>query len=302
MIAYAEKLPGLGELTLIPLDPAAHASLVHGWVVRPRNRFWGMGGHTVDQVREIYEFVAGLSTHHAYLIRIDEAPIGIFQTYEPEHDPIAECYPVQPGDFGLHLLLDGGDLVLPHLSTLVIPALLRYAFADPVHRRLIAEPDIRNSKAIRRFERHGFELGPEIDLGRKRARLTFLTRSRFWPPDARLRRPGAGAVGRPPLGRPSLIRQGVMPGHGWYPGMPEPAVRSRSASQDRKYRASPRPRCTPHVVRPKKNSMKPSGPRQTRKSAPVASPRPATTTARMTRPRKAQQTMVSHRALNAMMR
>ncbi|MCU7727903.1 GNAT family N-acetyltransferase [Actinoplanes sp. KI2] len=177
MIVYAEKLPGLGELTLVPLDPAAHASLVHGWVIRPRNRFWGMGDHTVDQVREIYEFVDGLPTHHAFLIRIDEAPIGIFQTYEPAHDPIAECYDVRPGDFGIHLMLDGGDLVLPHLSTVAIPALIRYAFEDPAHLRLVAEPDIRNEKAISRFQRHGFELGSEIDLGHKRARLGFLTRS-----------------------------------------------------------------------------------------------------------------------------
>jgi len=177
MIAYAEKLPGLGELTLIPLDPAAHAEIVHGWVIKPRNRFWGMGDHSVDQVREIYEFVDGLSTHHAYLIRIDEAPVGIFQTYEPAHDPVAECYEVRPGDFGLHLMLDGGDLTLPHLSTLAIPALLRFALQNPAQVRLVAEPDIRNDKAIRRLARHGFELGPEIDLGHKRARLVFLTRS-----------------------------------------------------------------------------------------------------------------------------
>jgi len=179
MITYVEKLPGLGELTLIPLDPAAHAGIVHGWVVRHRNRFWGMGDHSVEQVREIYEFVDGLATHHAYLIRIDEAPVGVFQTYQPEHDPVAECYPVEPGDFGVHLMLDGGDLVLPHFSTLTIPALLRFAFDDPARRRLVAEPDIRNEKAIRRLQRHGFDLGPEIDLGHKRARLTFLSRARF---------------------------------------------------------------------------------------------------------------------------
>ncbi|WP_433307674.1 GNAT family N-acetyltransferase [Actinoplanes sp. CA-030573] len=178
-MVYAEKLPGLGELTLIPLDPAVHAGLVHGWVVQPRNRFWGMGDHTVGQVREIYEFVDSLATHHAYLIRIDERPIGIFQTYEPEHDPVGDRYPVEPGDFGIHLLLSPGDVVLPHLSTLTVPALLRFAFGDPAHRRLIAEPDIRNEKAVRRLERHGFTLGPEIDLGHKRARLTFLTRAGF---------------------------------------------------------------------------------------------------------------------------
>jgi len=65
---------------------------------------------------------------------------------------------------------------------LTVPALIRYAFADPTHLRLVAEPDIRNEKAIHRLQRHGFEPGPVIDLGHKRARLTFLTRSRFSSP------------------------------------------------------------------------------------------------------------------------
>jgi penicillin amidase len=181
MITYAEDLAGLGRLTLIPLDPARHAGLVHGWVVQPRNRFWGMAAKTVEEVGEIYEFLDGLDTHHAYLIRIDEAPVGIFQTYEPEHDPVGECYPVRPGDFGLHLMLSAGDLVLPHLSTLAIPALLRFAFGDRARRRLVVEPDVRNEKAVDRMRRQGFVLGPEIDLGHKRARLAFLTRERFEP-------------------------------------------------------------------------------------------------------------------------
>jgi RimJ/RimL family protein N-acetyltransferase len=179
MIVYAEKLPGLGELTLIRLDPAAHTELIHGWVRQPRNRFWGMADHTAAQVREIYQFVDGLDTHHAFLIRIDETPIGIFQTYRPEHDPVGECYPVRPGDFGIHLMLSPGDLVLPHLGSVAIPALLRFALGDPAHLRLVAEPDVRNAKAVRRLERQGFALGPEIDLGHKRARLAFLTRERF---------------------------------------------------------------------------------------------------------------------------
>ncbi|WP_229069450.1 GNAT family N-acetyltransferase [Actinoplanes sp. DH11] len=178
-MVFSEKLPGLGELIMVPLAPAAHAAVVHGWVTKPRNRYWGMGEHTVQQVEEVYTFVDGLDTHHAYLLLLDDAPIGIFQTYEPEHDPVGECYDVRPGDFGLHLLLDAGDRDLPHVTSAVFPALLRHLFADPAHQRIIAEPDIRNERMITRLRREGFNLGPEIDLGHKTARLTFLDRSRF---------------------------------------------------------------------------------------------------------------------------
>jgi penicillin amidase len=180
LIVFAEKLPGLGELTMVPLDPAAHAPVVHGWVTKERNRFWGMIDHSAADVEEIYGYVDSLDSHHAYLLLLDDHPIGIFQTYEPSLDPVGECYDVLPGDFGLHLLIDAEGRDLPHLTSAVFPALLRHLFAaDPARARVVAEPDIRNDRMISRLQREGFTLGPEIDLGHKTARLTFLDRLRF---------------------------------------------------------------------------------------------------------------------------
>jgi penicillin amidase len=173
---FSAKLPGLGELTMVPLDPPAHAPIVHEWVVKPRNRFWGMTDHSVDQVREIYAYVEGLDTHHAYLLLLDDGPIGVFQTYDPGHDPVGECYDVQPGDVGMHLLIDAAGRDLPHLTSAVFPALMGHLFAGPACRRIVAEPDIRNERMINRLRREGYTLGDEIDLGPKRARLAFLTR------------------------------------------------------------------------------------------------------------------------------
>ncbi|MEU4159837.1 GNAT family N-acetyltransferase [Actinoplanes sp. NPDC026670] len=176
---FAEKLPGLGELTMIRLAPATHAPVVHSWVIKERNRFWGMAEHSVADVEEIYRFVDGLDSHHAYLLLLDGEPIGVFQTYEPSQDPVGECYDVRPGDFGLHLLLDASGRELPHLTSAVFPALLRHLFAEPGRRRIVAEPDIRNDRMISRLQREGFTLGAEIDLGHKKAQLTFLERDRF---------------------------------------------------------------------------------------------------------------------------
>ena len=120
--------------------------------------------------------MGGLESHHAYLLLLDDAPIGVFQTYEPSRDPVGEHYPVQPGDVGMHLLLDAGDRTLPHVTSAVFPALLRHLFTDPAHTRIVAEPDIRNERMITRLQREGFTLADEIDLGHKQAQLTFLTR------------------------------------------------------------------------------------------------------------------------------
>ncbi|MEU8326919.1 GNAT family N-acetyltransferase [Micromonospora sp. NPDC048839] len=173
------KVAGLGELSLLTVDPDRHAALLHDWVTRPRNSFWGMGSHTLDEVRDIYAFVDSLPTHHAYLITVDAEPVGLFQTYQPEADPVGERYRVQPGDIGMHLLLSPDRRIVRGLTNAVGPALARFLFRDPAAQRIVVEPDVRNHLALRRLEIEGFTFDSEIDMPDKRAQLAFLTRDRF---------------------------------------------------------------------------------------------------------------------------
>ncbi len=176
---YQEQIPDLGDLTLEPVRPDQHAVLLHGWVTLPRNAFWGMGGHNRDDVRESYTFLDGLDTHHAYLVLLDGEPVGLFQTYQPEADPVGERYPVQPGDVGMHLLLNPPRRYARGLTTAVGPALARFLLRDPAAQRIVVEPDVRNEAALRRLRIEGFAFASEIDMPDKRAQLAFLTRKRF---------------------------------------------------------------------------------------------------------------------------
>ncbi|WP_328423089.1 acetyltransferase [Micromonospora sp. NBC_00389] len=178
-MTYQEKISGLGELSLVTVQPDLHAELLHSWVTRPRNSFWGMGSHTLEEVREIYAYVDSLPTHHAYLIMIDAEPVGLFQTYQPEADPVGERYPVRPGDVGMHLLLSPDRRLAQGITSAVGPALARFLFRDPAAQRIVVEPDVRNHLALRRLESEGFTFGSEIDMPDKRAQLAFLTRARF---------------------------------------------------------------------------------------------------------------------------
>ncbi|GLF96945.1 GNAT family N-acetyltransferase [Streptomyces yaizuensis] len=174
---HEQTVDGFGTVRLVPLDPGADAALVHGWVSEERARYWGMVGHTEEQVREIYAYVDSLTTHHAFLALRDGEPVALFQTYEPTADPVAECYEVQPGDFGVHLLIgSAGGTQESGFTGKLLQALVGFALADPATRRIVAEPDIRNEKAVARLVRAGFELGPEIEKPEKRARLAFLRR------------------------------------------------------------------------------------------------------------------------------
>ncbi|WP_043175112.1 GNAT family N-acetyltransferase [Streptomyces sp. NRRL B-24484] len=179
---HEEQLPALGAVRIVELDPAADAGLVHRWVTEPRARYWGMLDADREQVRETYAYVDSLTTHHAFLALRDGRPAALFQSYRPEHDPVGECYEVRPGDHGMHLLIGPPDGPPQHgVSRALVGVFVRFLFADPARRRIVAEPDARNGRAIALLRRCGFEPGPEIEKPEKRARLVFLDRAAAGP-------------------------------------------------------------------------------------------------------------------------
>ena len=182
---FTEELPGLGKLRLFPLAPDSDADLLHGWVREDRARFWGMQSMSRDEVRDIYLFVDSLDTHLAFLMSLDNEPAGLFQTYEPLQDPVAEAYPARAEDTGMHLLLAPAARPVRNFTATLLGGLVRFLLSDPAKDRVVAEPDARNSKAIGRLVGFGFEAGARVQLAEKEAQLVFLTRERF-----ESRRPG----------------------------------------------------------------------------------------------------------------
>ena len=176
---YEEDLPALGRLRLIRVIPEADADLIHSWVREERARFWGMRDLDRDEVRDIYGFLDGLDTHHAYLMSVADSPAGIFQTYETLEDPVAEAYAAGPGDTGMHLLLAPATRPVRNFTPILVAGLVRFLLSDPAKDRVVAEPDARNDKAIRRFQGCGFEPGSKVQLAEKEAQLVFLTRAKF---------------------------------------------------------------------------------------------------------------------------
>jgi hypothetical protein len=187
---HEQLVDGFGTVRVLPLDPHADLDVVHGWVTQERAAFWGMNGLTKEQVLETYVHLDSLDTHHAFLAVKDGEPAALFQTYEPEADRVSECYDVQPGDIGIHVLIGpagpGGGQV--GWSGVLLTAFTTYVLIGLDRQRVVVDPDERNAKAIARFERQGFEPGqavvlPEIDLPdvylpEKRAQLSFLTREK----------------------------------------------------------------------------------------------------------------------------
>jgi hypothetical protein len=190
---HEEAVDGFGTVRARTLDAKADAEVLHGWVSEERAAFWGMNGLTRDQVAEIYAHMDTLDTHHAYLLEKDGEPVGLLQTYEPEADRVSECYTVEPGDIGIHLLLApaGAGGTRAGWSSALLGAVASYVLIGLDRRRVVVDPDVRNEKAVARFLRQGFVAGekvvlPEIDipdvyLPEKHAQLAFLKREVAFP-------------------------------------------------------------------------------------------------------------------------
>lgn len=100
-----ETVEGFGTVRFTPVDPVADSAVLHSWVVEERAQFWGMNDASRELVQEIYEDVDRRDTHHAFMVRLDDEPVALFQTYEPTEDRVSDCYAVREGDIGVHLML-----------------------------------------------------------------------------------------------------------------------------------------------------------------------------------------------------
>ncbi|MGW5327374.1 GNAT family N-acetyltransferase [Streptomyces sp. NPDC004014] len=192
---FERHIDGYGTVRVRPLDPAGDADVVHAWVSEERAAFWGMTGLTRSQVADVYAHMATLDTHHAHLVTKDGEPAALLQTYEPGADRVGECYEVRPGDIGLHVLLApaGPAGRRPGWTSALLTGVTAYALLALGRHRIVVDPDVRNTRAIARFRRQGFETGPavvlpevdipDVHLPEKHARLAFLTRQAAFPDD-----------------------------------------------------------------------------------------------------------------------
>ncbi|MFJ4829791.1 GNAT family N-acetyltransferase [Streptomyces sp. NPDC088747] len=187
---HEQSVDGFGTVRILTVDPHADLDVLHGWVSEERARFWGMNGLSRQQVLETYLHLDSLDTHHALLAVKDGEPAALFQSYEPAADRVSECYDVQDGDIGVHLLIapPGAGGERPGWSAALLTVLTTYLLVGLGRRRVVVEPDARNTRAIDRLTRQGFVPGPpivlpeidlpEVYLPEKSARLAFLTRER----------------------------------------------------------------------------------------------------------------------------
>lgn len=167
------------NFTIVPVDAVRDAPLLHNWMSRDYARFWGMTHASRQEVESEYARIAADPHHHAWLGLEDGTPAFLAESYAPAHSPLAGHYAVQPGDTGLHLLVGPPEHPRSGFTTAVFRTVLDFLFAQQNARRIVVEPDVRNSKIAALNARVGFLPAGIISLPDKNALLSFCTREDY---------------------------------------------------------------------------------------------------------------------------
>lgn len=168
----------LGEFTLRYVDAVGDAALLHTWVTHPKSAFWMMQQATLGEVATEYAAIAARPGHDALLGFHDGAPTFLAERYDP-HGELAEVYPIRAGDVGMHFLVAPTDRPLPGFTRAVLVTVMELLFADPMTRRVVVEPDARNTAVHALNAYAGFAVARPVRLPHKEALLSFCTREQF---------------------------------------------------------------------------------------------------------------------------
>ncbi|WP_182881825.1 MULTISPECIES: GNAT family N-acetyltransferase [unclassified Microbispora] len=170
---------GVGELALRRLDPDADAEIVHAWVTHPKAVFWMMGDADVAEVAEEYRRIVAHPHRDAYLGLVNGRPAFLAERYDPARVELAGRYDARDGDVGMHFLCAPTGTPVHGFSRAVITTVLEMLFADPAVRRVVVEPDVRNTAVHALNAAVGFEVVGVIAKPEKEALLSVCTRERF---------------------------------------------------------------------------------------------------------------------------
>ncbi|MFF3322887.1 GNAT family N-acetyltransferase [Streptomyces sp. NPDC002889] len=162
-----------GVFQLVPVRIERDLALLTRWMNDPAvAAFWALAGPDSVTAAHLRTQLDGDGRSVPCLGLLDSTPVGYFEIYRADLDPLARYYPARLHDTGIHLLIGGvadrgrgvGSTLLRAAADLVLDNRPRCA-------RVIAEPDLRNTPSVSAFLSAGFRFFAEVDLPDKRAAL-----------------------------------------------------------------------------------------------------------------------------------
>ncbi|GLX11096.1 GNAT family N-acetyltransferase [Microbispora sp. NBRC 16548] len=169
----------VGELAVRRLDPRADAPAVHAWVTHPKAVFWMMRDADVTRVEKEYREIAEHPHRDAFLGLVNGRPAFLAERYDPARVELAGLYDAEEGDVGMHFLCAPAETPVHGFTLAVITTVMELLFADTATRRVVVEPDVRNTAVHALNAAVGFEVVGTVAKPEKDALLSVCTRERF---------------------------------------------------------------------------------------------------------------------------
>ncbi len=145
-----------------------HLPELYEWITKEPHttRFWGyVPGSTYGQfVQEFTDSIKGKDPVKPYIIYYEEIPIGYIQTYHWSDYPGCEKYEELQKAAGLDVLIGAKNFRNKGLGSRVLYKFLKeIIFKDSKTHFCVTDPDIRNTVAIRAYEKTGFRKTRQVD-------------------------------------------------------------------------------------------------------------------------------------------
>ena len=147
--------------------------MLHEWLQRPHVAEWWAPTPSYDEVAE--EFAPLARPGHrdqGYIAFEQDQPIGYIQSYVVQDSGDGWWEDEQdPGARGIDQFLAASDQLGRGLGTRMVRAFVERLFEDPAVTHVQTDPDPRNARAIRCYEKAGFRAVKEVDTPDGRALL-----------------------------------------------------------------------------------------------------------------------------------
>ncbi len=176
-----------GWFVLRPVNIDLDLDVLHGWMNQPHVAEYWRQAWPRDKLRRYLVRRAGSPSSQLCLGLLDGLPVSYWEIYRAIDDVVGTVYSVEPDDVGVHLLIGEPHLTGAGLGTVLLGAVKNWLLDGSLGRvgggeyscrRVVAEPDVRNVRSIRAFEKAGFRGLCEVTLPDKTAALMAAERAK----------------------------------------------------------------------------------------------------------------------------
>jgi lysine N-acyltransferase len=179
--AGATAAPGAPPLPPIPPPWRLRVAEDHGpdlervvrWMRAPHvQAYWHQAWTAQRWAADIAAQRAGEHSLPCLALDQDGEPVAYLELYRVCRDRLRPCYPAAEHDLGVHIAIGERRHTGRGLGRSLLRAVAEGLLAaDPACRRVVAEPDVRNTPSLRAFAAAGFRYCGELSLPEKTAAL-----------------------------------------------------------------------------------------------------------------------------------